>query len=262
MADQLGPAYRAAEPFPHTVIDNFLPAPVMADVQAAFPRPGELEWQEFSTSQERKLASDDVERMTPVIRHLLREFNSASMVNFLERLTGIDGLVPDPHYWGGGLHQIERGGHLAIHADFNRHERLQLDRRLNLLLYLNEDWQPEWGGALELWSRDMSRCCHSILPVANRCVIFDTGDTSFHGHPEPLACPPDRTRRSLALYYYTNGRPPGDVSATRTTQFQARPDETWKRPPFDARRTAQRLLPPVVLDAARTMRDRATARRS
>jgi Rps23 Pro-64 3,4-dihydroxylase Tpa1-like proline 4-hydroxylase len=262
MADDLGPIYRQAEPFPHIVIDDFLPAQVMADVQAAFPRPDDLEWQQFSTRQEQKLASDDVERMTPVIRHLLQEFNSASMVNFLERLTGIDGLVPDPHYWGGGLHQIERGGHLAVHADFNRHERLRLDRRLNLLLYLNQDWQPEWGGALELWSRDMTRCCTSILPVANRCVVFDTTDTSFHGHPEPLACPPDRTRRSLALYYYSNGRPAGDVGTTRTTKFQPRPEEAWKRPPFDARRTARRLLPPVVLDAARNVRDRGAHRRT
>ena len=109
LADELGPAYRTAEPFPHTIIEDFLPAPVIADVQAAFPRPGELDWQHFSTRQERKLASDDVERMTPVIRHLLQEFNSAAAIDFLEALTGIEGLIPDPHYWGGGLHQIEPG---------------------------------------------------------------------------------------------------------------------------------------------------------
>jgi hypothetical protein len=102
----------------------------------------------------------------------------------------------------------------------------------------------------------MSHCCQRILPVANRCVVFDTTDTSYHGHPEPLACPPDRTRRSLALYYYSSGRPSGEVGPTRTTQFQPRPDESWKRPPFDTRRAVNRLLPPVLVDAARNVRNR------
>ncbi len=258
LADELGHGYRNADPFPHVVIDDFVPRSVIDDVQAEFPQPGDLEWQRFSTRQELKLASADTDQMTPVIKHLLREFNSAAMVTFLEDLTGIAGLIPDPHYWGGGLHQIERGGHLAVHADFNWHEQLRLDRRLNLLLYLNDDWQPEWGGALELWAQDMSAARRSILPVANRCVIFNTTDHSYHGHPDPLACPPDRTRQSLALYYYTNGRPRGEASATRSTLFQPRPDEAWKRTPFDARRTAHRLLPPVALDALRAVKDRAT----
>ena len=107
----------------------------------------------------------------------------------------------------------------------------------------------------------MTRARQRILPMANRVVVFNTTDYQLPRPPEPLACPPDRTRRSLALYYYTNGAPPGDASDTRTTQFQARPDEAWKRPPFDARRTARRLLPPVVLDAARNVRDRAADRR-
>ena len=161
-----------------------------------------------------------------------------------------------------GLHQIEPGGHLAVHADFNFHEQLRLDRRINLLLYLNDDWDPGWGGALELWRSDMSAMSRSILPLANRCVIFNTTDHSYHGHPEPLACPPGRTRQSLALYYYSNGRPRGEASESRSTYFQPRPDEAWKRTPFDARRTARRLLPPVVLDGVRSVKERVAERRS
>ena len=89
---------------------------------------------------------------------MLDQFNSETMVDFLEQLTGISGLIPDPHFWGGGLHQIERGGHLKVHSDFNWHEELLLDRRLNMIVYLNEDWDPEWGGGLELWDRDMTAC--------------------------------------------------------------------------------------------------------
>lgn len=262
MAGELGAGYRRAEPFPHVVIDDFLPRRVIDEVKGEFPQPGDLEWERFSTRQERKLASDDTSHMAPVIKHLLYEFNSAAMVRFLEQLTGIRGLIPDPYYWGGGLHQIEPGGHLAVHADFNFHEQLRLDRRINLLLYLNDDWDPSWGGALELWRSDMSAMSRSILPLANRCVIFNTTDHSYHGHPEPLACPPGRTRQSLALYYYSNGRPSGEAHESRSTHFQPRPDEAWKRTPFDARRTARRLLPPVVLDGVRSVKERVAERRA
>src|SRR5581483_6543461 len=117
-----------------------------------------------------------------------------------------DGLIPDPYFTGGGLHQIERGGYLKIHADFDRHEKLGLQRRLNVLVYLNRDWDESYGGALELWDRAMTHPVVRVLPVFNRCVVFSTTDQSYHGHPEPLTCPPDRRRRSLALYYYTAAR--------------------------------------------------------
>ena len=131
-------------------------------------------------------------------------------VDFLERLTGIDALIPDPHYFGGGLHQIRPGGFLKVHADFNRHSRLDLERRLNAILYLNKDWQEEYGGHLQIWDNDMTRCEKKVLPVFNRLLVFATLDTANHGHPDPLTCPPDRARRSMALYYYTSDRPEGE----------------------------------------------------
>ena len=129
--------------------------------------------------------------------------NSGPFLAFLERLTGINGLIADPHLRGGGVHIIRRGGKLGIHADFNHHKRLKVFRRLNLLLYLNREWDEAWGGHLELWNRDKTRCCRRIAPVFNRTVIFDTSNFSYHGHPEPLECPQDESRKSLALYYYT-----------------------------------------------------------
>jgi len=158
---------------------------------------------------------------------LLHQLNSSTFLNFLESLTGIQGIIPDPHFNGGGLHQIERGGYLKIHVDFNRHKRLKLDRRLNLLLYLNRDWQEEYGGHLELWDRDMNRCHQRILPIFNRCVIFNTNDFSYHGHPDPITCPEGMTRKSLALYYYSNGRPADELQDSggkeaHSTIFRAR----------------------------------------
>ncbi|HEV3383297.1 MAG TPA: 2OG-Fe(II) oxygenase [Gemmata sp.] len=131
--------------------------------------------------------------------------------------------MPDPHYEGGGLHQIEPGGFLKIHADFNYHTRLRLDRRINLIVYLNKDWQEDYNGHLELWDRNMTHCVHKILPAYNRCVVFSTTDWSYHGHPEKLTWPAGRTRKSLALYYYTNGRPEEEKSDAHGTLWQERP---------------------------------------
>jgi len=259
LANEHATAYRTADPFPHIVLDDFLPADVLERVIDEFPGPDDLDWRRFNEQREVKLATNSTWEIPPFTQQLLTQFNSETMICFLEQLTGITGLIPDPHLWGGGLHQIERGGHLKIHADFNWHERLLLDRRLNLLVYLNQDWDPAWGGALELWDRDTTACRERILPLANRCVLFNTTDHSFHGHPEPLACPPDRTRRSLALYYYTNGRPAAEVSAARTTAFRPRPGEQWRRERPDARSMAARWMPPALLDAARAVRRRRRA---
>lgn len=226
LAEGLSAEYAGAEPFPHAVIDGLFPADVLRRVARGFPRAGEELWHRFDNPRQKKLATLDETRIEPHARWLLYQLNSSVFVNFLEQLTGVGGLIPDPHFEGGGLHQIERGGFLKIHADFNRHPKLRLDRRLNLLLYLNEGWREEYGGHLELWDRDVARCVKKIAPVFNRCVVFTTTDYSFHGHPEPLACPPGVTRKSLALYYYSNGRPAEESAGEHGTLVRARPGET------------------------------------
>ena len=153
------------------------------------------------------------------IRHFLNDMNSFEMLLWLEALTGIEGLIPDPYFGGGGLHQIEPGGFLKVHADFNVHPKLKLDRRLNVLVYLNREWRDEYGGHLELWDRDTSTCRVKILPLFNRTVIFSTTDTSFHGHPHPLTSPAGMSRKSVSLYYYTAGRPESERSAPHDTIF-------------------------------------------
>jgi hypothetical protein len=249
-------AYRHAEPFPHIVLDDFLPDAVFAELVASFPGPDELAWVHFDGEHERKLASDTPADLPPFAQHVLAQFNAAAIVDFLEALTGIEGLIPDPHLWGGGLHQIVPGGHLDVHTDFNWHPRLLLDRRINLLLYLNEDWRPEWGGDFELWDESLDACRERVAPLANRCVIFSTSDHSFHGHPTPLACPPDRSRRSLALYYYSNGRPASEVGPSSSTVFRPRDGEVWRRPGTSRRDRVMRWVPPAVVDVVRGVRDR------
>jgi len=160
------------------------------------------------------------------VRQFFWELNSSTFLKFLEKLTGIKNLLTDPHLQGGGIHQIERGGLLRVHSDFNFHPVFKLDRRLNLLLYLNEPWPEEWGGHLQLWSKDMRRCEQKILPQARRCVIFNTLSDSWHGHPEPLACPEGVHRKSIAMYYYSNGRPKAEQHRPHKTKWQAMPGES------------------------------------
>ena len=249
-ARRLHDAFRHGDPFPHIVIDGLLPDAVLEGVLDEFPEPGGVGWEHFDKPTELKLALADTERLSPVTRHLLAELNGQVFVEFLEALTGMGGLVPDPHYVGGGLHQILPGGFLKVHADFNRHPRLQLDRRLNVLIYLNRDWPEAYGGHLELWDSGMAHCVRRVLPAFNRMVIFATTDDANHGHPEPLACPPGRARRSLALYYYSNGRPPGEVTSDHTTLFQRRPGEPL-RLARDPRTALRRWVPPALADRAR-----------
>jgi Rps23 Pro-64 3,4-dihydroxylase Tpa1-like proline 4-hydroxylase len=235
-------AFRTARPFPHAVIDGLLPEAVLDEVLGEFPAPqGRSDWIRFDRATSVKLAMPHDWALGAATRHLLNQLNSAVFVNFLEALTGIEALIPDPHYEGGGLHQIEPGGYLKVHADFNRYERLRLDRRLNALLYLNREWQDEWGGHLELWDRSMAACSRRIAPVFNRLVVFATTDRSYHGHPDALRCPPGTTRRSLALYYYTNGRPEEERSAGHSTLYRARPGETLRH-----RLRWKDFIPPVA----------------
>jgi Rps23 Pro-64 3,4-dihydroxylase Tpa1-like proline 4-hydroxylase len=258
LAERHSKQFASAEPFPHVVLDDFVPATVLDQVLAEFPEPASNQWRRYSRIEERKLAWADDNTMGLVTRHVLGQFNSSIFVTFLERLTGIRGIVPDPHFVGGGLHQIQRGGFLKVHADFNVHPRLRLDRRLNLLLYLNRDWRNEYGGALELWDRTMTHAVRAIQPIFNRCVIFATTSYSFHGHPDPLMCPEDITRRSLAFYYYTNGRPSeAFLTGGHSTLFRRRPGEAW-RPSAQSiiNFAVHRVLPPLLVDWIRELRAR------
>lgn len=255
-------AYASADPFPHAVLDGFVDPDLLDCVLEEFPAPGDVQWWEFDDRREKKLGTRDDSAMGPTTRRFFADLNSAAMIDFLQVLTGVDGLVPDPHLFGGGLHQIERGGFLKIHADFDTHPVTSLVRRLNLIVYLNKDWEDGYGGDLELWDAAMTRCVTRIAPVFNRCVVFAMGETFFHGHPDPLACPAGRSRKSMALYYYTAPGPGGPGPAGRSTVFKERPGERLPEPdarprsPFasNARRVAIRWLPPAVADAARQAR--------
>ena len=217
----LAPRYAAAEPFPHIVLDGLFEDAALDAVLREFPSPDAMRsWLNFNSPREKKLGFwHERSAVSDTIRRFLDAMNGFEMTLFLEQLTGIEGLIPDPYFAGGGLHQIEPGGYLKIHSDFNFHPKLKVDRRLNMLIYLNRDWREEWGGHLELWDGDLRACRERVLPLFNRTVIFSTTDRSYHGHPHPLLSPPGVTRKSVSLYYYTAGRPEEERSAPHDTIF-------------------------------------------
>ena len=249
--------YKANQPYPHIYFDNFLPVEVAEAALRDFPEPKEVDWHSYKdVNQHKKLAFDAVEKLPQSIRDVLYFLNTRPMLKFLETLTGIQSVLPDPHYVGGGLHQIRPGGLLEVHADFSYHNGLRLDRRINVLIYLNKDWKEEYGGHFELWDREVKRAEKKILPLFNRCAIFSTTSVSFHGHPVPLACPPDRNRKSIATYYYSNGRPEEDPELTHKHEvaFQQRPGVNRVKASLGVRKFVKSLIPPIVTDLYRGLR--------
>ncbi len=210
LAKGLNHDYNNASPFPHCVIDDLINPSLLKKVAKEF-QINNTNQIRFNNPNERKLASSDWDDFGKSTKALIKYLNGSNFIKFLELLTGIDGLIADDYLEGGGLHQINRGGYLKIHADFNKHSITNLDRRLNVLLFLNEKWLPEWGGDFEIWSKDAQSCAKKVAPVFNRIVIFSTTDFSYHGHPDPLNCPKGVFRRSIALYYYTTGRPDNEI---------------------------------------------------
>jgi len=220
--DHLHSIYESAVPFPHIVMDEFLEPWAAKAAMEEFPPLDPDQWNNYLHTNERKFSNTDPETWGPALRAILNELNSPRFVKFVGDLIGVPGLMADPSLEGGGLHQSTRGGFLNVHSDFTVHpHHRKWERRANLLLYLNDEWKPEYGGDLELWSADMKRCVNTVSPVANRVLIFTTGVDSFHGHPEPMRCPEGTARRSLALYYFSVEEDP----LVRSTEYRARPGD-------------------------------------
>lgn len=248
LGENLHDRYTGADPFSHIAIDDFLDVTLLESCLETFPGGNERDSGAYSRKQENLKKSFNPDEIGSASRKLFYTLNSGPFLQFLEGLTGIEGLIPDPNFVGGGFHMTANGGHLDVHADFNLHQSLGLERRINALIYLNRDWREEYGGCLELWSRDMKECRAKLVPLFNRCVIFNTTSTSWHGHPEPVNHPQGMPRRSIAFYYYTATW--NDSRRSHTTHFKARPGSYDS---FDWRvygiETMRDVLPPILYRA-------------
>lgn len=210
-------AYANARPYPHAVFDGFLGPEIAADLGARFPGPDHPSWmrrdydeQSARLGQLQRVGFDGVD---PLVRHLLAELSGMAFLDFLKALTGEEGLIGDPHFRGAGPSLTLPGGHLALHADFNRDRTRHLQRKLTVLYYLAPSWQPSWGGELELWNEARTACEARYLPIQDRLLVMAHGDSYWHGHPAPLGCPEGHYRASIAVYFYVAAASPADDEA-------------------------------------------------
>jgi hypothetical protein len=220
----LNSQYENAQPFPHIALDGLFDLDTLRAIESEFPAADQMGGNFTGEIEGGKFTESDSEAFGPITQEFVAACNSGPFLNALSSLTGIPGLIPDPYLAGGGQHQTGRGGRLKVHSDFNVHPFLNLTRRLNMLVYLNEDWDPAWGGKIELWNKDMTQAEVAVAPALGQVVIFSTTDNSFHGLPDPLDCPPDRFRRSLAFYYFTADE---TTPEARSTRWKERPNEDF-----------------------------------
>lgn len=199
--------YTHNKPFPHIVIDNYFSEEVLDSLLEEFPDPESNVWHSSNQESVQIKLRSNWENNAQVPKHtyeMINFLNSGDVLRSLSELTGIEGLIADPYLTGGGLNCILPGGQLAVHADGNWHDLMKVHRRVNLILFLNKNWQTEWNGQLEFWDEKLENCEKKIDPIFNRIVVFTTHDYTFHGHPAPLMCPPGESRKSLIMYYYTS----------------------------------------------------------
>jgi Rps23 Pro-64 3,4-dihydroxylase Tpa1-like proline 4-hydroxylase len=215
--------YVNAHPFPFIVIDDFLDRQEALAAARSFPPAHEKIWTNYIHVNEKKYGLNKREIIPAKLLKIINDLQGNEFLGILSQLTGIAGLTADDQLAGGGLHQTYPGGFLNIHSDFLIHpSKPNLKRRINLILFLSDDWQEDYGGDLQFWNRDMTECVTRIQPKFNRCVIFQTDEQSYHGCPDKLGGTAGFSRKSLALYYYSEY---AKAPKKQFTDYKPRPED-------------------------------------
>ncbi|RXR08488.1 2OG-Fe(II) oxygenase [Pseudoxanthomonas composti] len=256
-ARSLGLRFANARPFEHLRLQGlFDPAllELVAEEFDLFPR---QDWNTFTTRQEKTFRSAPGARLGPASQLYFSIVNSGYFAEFLGHVTNVHNLIVDQTLFGGGLHESRNGGKFGIHCDFDRHGHNGLRNEMVMLTYLNKDWDPAWGGELELWDARTRTCVTKVAPDFGTTLLMKNTPVSLHGHPHPLAMPEGRTRRSVASYYYTNSESVEQILKGRTTSFMERalPDSVQT----SAKRLARSWMPPALWAMARRLKRRAKA---
>ena len=202
-----------SEPYKHVIIDNFFNPTLAQLCLDHFPKSDDSIWEKTNDVdievKQRTCWKSELDIPDGII-YATRILNSSILLDAMTKLFGIEKIIPDPYFTGGGLNESSRGGLLDVHVDGNYHDATGLNRRLNAIVYLNPDWKPSWGGEFGIYDRTGETCVKTIAPLHNRLIIFDSHDYSFHGLPEPINFPENETRKSIILYYYTKEPRPSD----------------------------------------------------
>ena len=209
--------WKNAKPFPHIVINNFFESDIAKKLEKEFPDYNNAVWDNYNNAIEVKKICNNWKAFPSLTYQVFSYLNSEKFVNkFSNLILNSSDLISDPGLHGGGWHIHSRGGKLNTHLDYSIHPKLKLQRKINLIIYLNSDWQDDWGGRLGFWengnSKQPGELCKEIEPRFNRAVIFDTTKNSWHGLPESINCPENEYRKSMALYYLIK---PSDIADKR-----------------------------------------------
>jgi 2OG-Fe(II) oxygenase superfamily len=222
-------SFEGAEPFRHVVVDGFLDTGYCQELIRQFPAfDREHALNEFGDVG-RKAVFQELPKLGPAYQRFDHMLRSREFLSLIGEITAIPKLLYDAEYVGGGTHENLEGQELDPHVDFNYHPRTKYHRRLNLILFLNPEWEPEWGGNLELhrnpWLPPEQNPIRAVVPAANRCVLFETSEHSWHGFSR-IELPPEKShcsRRSVAVYFYTRQRPPAEAAPEHATVYVQRP---------------------------------------
>jgi hypothetical protein len=245
-------AYAAGTPYPHVVIDGLWDVEVLDRIIAEFPKPEQRDWIAYDTPHELKQTSRGLFGLSPFTQVFLLQVCSPPFLEFVSEVTGEKDLVPDPLYHGAGLHESFTGGWLNLHVDWTKHPVLPLARRLNMIIYLNRDWDPSWGGEIELCDFETKVCGAKVTPLFNRTLIFPTTTTALHGFPSPIKCPTHRTRQSISLYYWN--RDPVAIKTAGNVNFLPGQKDTR------VRAVLRSIVPPILLTARHALRKKLSAK--
>jgi Rps23 Pro-64 3,4-dihydroxylase Tpa1-like proline 4-hydroxylase len=213
--------FNSKKPFRFTSFENFFTAESAEKILTNYPSIENGKWDGTTyIDQKNKFQKTNFESGS-IFEQVFTEMNSPEFLEWLEKVCKIDALIGDSELFGGGLHQSTNGAFLNVHIDYNIHPKTKYHRRLNVLVYMNKDWKDEYEGHIELWdlSDNNKTQLAKISPNFNRCVIFETNEISFHGHPKPLNTPTHINRKSIATYYYTDTRPEHEMAADHNTIY-------------------------------------------
>jgi hypothetical protein len=251
MLRDLRQRYLEAVPFPHLVLDDLFPPEMLDEIEAEFNTMRDGDWQSYRHALQTKQATRTDMLLPPATQTYFDRIYSGAFLRFLTKVTGIPNLITDPTLSGGGMHQIGDGGRFDIHVDFQKHPVNGLDNRLVVITYLSRDWRLEYGGALELWRQRPVECAATVVPLFGRTIIMEESMRGAHGHPQPVAAPPGRKRRSVAAYFYSNGREDGFGGDGLKTAYVKRLGRT---PLQRIELIAQQILPPILLTGLKALK--------
>jgi hypothetical protein len=250
----LAAAFRRASPFPHLVMDDLFPTPMLQAMAKEFDAAVPSDWREYHGGLQRKRGTPPGGHLPPTIQDYFNAVYSGPFIRLLSRITGIDDLIPDPALYGGGMHEVDAGGSFEIHVDFATHPRTLLINRLALITYFNETWTSEDGGALELWELEPPRCAATVLPHFGRTVIMEQSARAAHGHPKPIR--EGRQRRATVAYFYTNGLGTRSTNDVLATTYVPHAGHSRRQ---KAELYLRRLTPPLVIKGLKAINHAARA---